>query len=106
MFLFMYTEKTGAARAAAGGGQGVVIAGGVRRSRNIRSRLAAVQRARGQVETIPEEEAEGEEGEGVEGVGVEAGEEKMPTGKIGTKKLRRIQEKAERKAQREVCGCW
>lgn len=84
----------------------MVIAGGVRRSRNIRSRLAAVQRARGQVETIPEEEAEGEEGEGVEGVGVEAGEEKMPTGKIGTKKLRRIQEKAERKAQREVCGCW
>ena len=32
----------------------------------------------------------------------EVTDDELPTGKIGTKKLRRIQAKAERKAQREV----
>ncbi len=95
------TEKT---RPRVVGGESAVVTGGVRRrSRNIRSRLAAVQRARGQVEPIPEED--GDEGAGDGGGdggddGIE--EENIPSGKIGTKKLKRIQEKAERKAMREV----
>ncbi len=69
----------------------------MRRSRNIRSRVAAVQRARGQVEPTLEEDGDHDNDEEEE-----PGDEKIPTGKIGTKKLRRIQEKAEKKAVREV----
>ncbi|XP_064382966.1 DDRGK domain-containing protein 1-like [Halichondria panicea] len=84
------------------GGESAVITGGVRRrSRNIRSRLAAVQRARGQVEPIPEEDGEEDDGDGGDGIGEGIEEENIPSGKIGTKKLKRIQEKAERKAMRE-----
>ncbi len=86
------------------GGESAVITGGVRRrSRNIRSRLAAVQRARGQVEPIPEEDGEEvNDGDGGDSIGEGIEEENIPSGKIGTKKLKRIQEKAERKAMREV----
>lgn len=81
-----------------------MVAGGVRRARNIRARVAAVQRARGQTENSPEENQEDDEEENnlLEGVGNDE-DSKIYGGKIGTKKLKRIQEKAERKAAREVC---
>ncbi len=63
--------------------------------------MAAVQRARGQAEPAPEEDGD-DDIDGEE----EPGDEKIPTGKIGTKKLRRIQEKAEKKAMREVLYLW
>ena len=63
-------------------------------SRNLRARVAALRRARG---ADPVEE-EGEEEEMTTGPG-----EEMKVGKIGTKKLKRIQEKAEKKVLREVC---
>ena len=83
-----------------------MIAGGVRRARNVRARLAAVQRARGQIENIPEEsqEDEEEEEEGSNLFEKAEEEQKLHTGKIGTKKLKKIQEKAERKVAREVCS--
>ena len=85
-----------------------MVAGGVRRhqSRNVRARLAAVRRARGEghtEEAVEEVDWEDEGGQGVAAVEemVEREEAKVG-GKVGTKKLRRIQEKAERKAMREV----
>ena len=82
-----------------------MVAGGVRRARNVRARLAAVQRARGQIENIPEERQEDEEEEEGSNLFEKAEEEqKLHTGKIGTKKLKKIQEKAERKVAREVCS--
>ena len=77
----------------------------MRRARNIRARVAAVQRARGQIENIPEESQEEDEEEGsdmFERAEKDEEEQKLYTGKIGTKKLKKIQEKAERKAAREV----
>ena len=44
------------------------------------------------------------EDEGPLGEEEESDDEQLLTGKIGTKKLRKIQAKAERKAQREVSG--
>lgn len=82
------------------------MAGGMRRPRNLRSRLAAAQRERArQTPTI--QEAPGEEREEDEDVedSVEEADEGMAVfsgKKVGTKKLRRLQEKAEKKAMREV----
>lgn len=85
------------------------MAGGMRRTRNIRSRIAAVQRERArQAETIQQEAAEEDEREDdVADAGSFDEEEdeglKAFSGKkVGTKKLRRLQEKAEKKAMREV----
>ena len=92
-----------------GRGRAAVVAGGARRpqARNVRARVAALQRARG--EGPREWEEEGSEGEDEMDEYVEelveemvGREERKGTAKIGTKKLRRIQEKAERKAMREV----
>lgn len=84
-----------------------MVAGGVRRhqSRNVRARLAAVRRARGEGPDPILEEEEGEDTGRVEELTEELveREEVKVGGKVGTKKLRRIQEKAERKAMREVC---
>lgn len=88
-------------------GVGAVVAGGARRSqsRNVRARLAALQRARreGPMEEdtggMEEEEEDDDVEEMVESM-IEREERKV--GKVGTKKLRRIQEKAERKAMHEA----
>lgn len=94
-----------------GGGQRAEMAGGMRRTRNVRSRIAAVQRERArQAATIQREAAEEDEREDddeVADVGNFVDEEdeglKAFSGKkVGTKKLRRLQEKAEKKAMREV----
>lgn len=63
-------------------------------SRNLRARVAALRRARG---AGPVEEEEEEE------VAATGEKEDKKLGKIGTKKLKRIQEKAEKKVVREVC---
>ena len=86
------------------------MAGGMRRTRNIRSRIAAVQRERArQAATIQQEvAAEADEREDDEADAENFDEEedeglKAFSGKkVGTKKLRRLQEKAEKKAMREV----
>lgn len=73
--------------------------------RNLHRRLAALQRARGQlyrVEDDEDEEASSSDDDDEPDSGVEEGTERKTVGKIGTKKLRRIQEKAERKQRREV----
>lgn len=90
----------------AGRGGGIVV-GGARQPqqrRNLRARLAALQRARGQLHRVDEVEGgSSSSGDDELDSGVEEGEgEKEFEGKIGTKKLRRIREKAERKAMREV----
>ena len=84
-------------------GQRVEMTGGVRRTRNIRSRIAAAQRAR-QAPTQQETAVEEEGGE-VESNSSEEEDEGLKAfsgKKVGTKKLRRLQEKAEKKAMREV----
>lgn len=81
------------------------VGGAPRRSRNVRSRLVAMQRAR-QAAAIPEEEGEEEDRESEEEEEEEdemdefLKDHKLP-GKVGTKKLRKLQEKAEKKARRE-----
>ncbi len=85
------------------------MAGGMRRTRNVRSRVAAAQRAR-QAPAVQEEPAVNDldtddEDTGTVGFADEEEDETLKAfsnKKIGTKKLRRIQEKAEKKAQREV----
>ena len=75
----------------------------------MRARVAALRRARGegQQDTSPganEDEVDGPRGhveELVEDM-LDKEEKKVGGGKIGTKKLKRIQEKAEKKAAREV----
>lgn len=79
------------------------MTGGVRRPRNIRSRIAAAQRARQaptQQETAVEEE--GGELESNSSEEEDEGLKAFSGKKVGTKKLRRLQEKAEKKAMREV----
>ena len=87
------------------GGQGERVARPQAR-RNIRMRLAALHRARGQLYRVDEDEegssSSGEEPDG----GVEEEMEKKLSGKIGTKKMKRIQEKAERRERREVGVSW
>ena len=84
------------------------MAGGMRRTRNVRSRVAAAQRAR-QAPVVQEEPANDldtdDDDIGVGGFDEEEDEtlKAFNNKKIGTKKLRRLQEKAEKKAQREVC---
>ena len=85
------------------------MAGGMRRTRNVRSRIAAVQRERARQATIILEEAEGEDEREDDvadaGNSVEEEDEALKAfsgKKVGTKKLRRLQEKAEKKAMREV----
>ena len=87
------------------GTQGAAVIGGSRRSRNVRARIAAVQRARARATQEDGEEDDDEgEGEGDMEEGLEELDQPKFTGKIGTKKLRKIQEKAEKKAMREVGG--
>lgn len=81
----------------------------MRRTRNVRSRFAAAQRAR-QAPAVQEEPAVNDldtddEDTGIGGFAEEEDEtlKAFSNKKIGTKKLRRLQEKAEKKAQREVC---
>ena len=83
------------------------MAGGMRRTRNVRSR---VQRARQAPAATQEEPAVNDldtedEDTGTVGFAEEEDEtlKAFSNKKIGTKKLRRLQEKAEKKAQREVC---
>lgn len=90
------------------------MTGGVRRpqSRSVRARVAALQRARGEdtevmglsqdVSDMEEEEEEGERDYEEELVEEMVEREERKVGKVGTKKLKRIQEKAERKVAREV----
>lgn len=103
-------ERQGAVAGAA------VVAGGARRpqSRNLRARVAALRRARGEDEPVigtnqdvSDEEDGGRYVEELVDEMLEKEERKVGGGKVGTKKLKRIQEKAERKAQREVLtsGC-
>lgn len=93
-----------------------MVAGGARRpqSRNLRARVAALRRARGEDEPVigtnqdvSDEEDGGRYVEELVDEMLEKEERKVGGGKVGTKKLKRIQEKAERKAQREVLtsGC-
>ena len=74
--------------------------------RNLRARLAALQRARARVQEglVLDEVERGSSSNDEPDYSMEEGEgEKEGEGKkIGTKKLKRIQEKAERKAMREV----
>ena len=89
------------------GREGMGAAGAGRRQgrRNIRMRLAALQRARGELYRVEEdEEASSSEDDDEPDTGVEEGLDKKISGKMGTKKLKRIQEKAERRQMREVCG--
>lgn len=98
-----------------GGGQRAEMAGGMRRTRNVRSRFAAAQRERArQAASIQQEAVEEDEGE--EDVAdaenfffeEDEGMKAFSGKKVGTKKLRRLQEKAEKKAMREVShivGC-
>lgn len=86
------------------------MAGGMRRTRNVRSRVAAAQRAR-QAPAVLEEPAVNDldtddEDTGTTGFAEEEDEtlKAFSSKKIGTKKLRKLQEKAEKKAQREVCA--
>lgn len=89
------------------GGQRAEMAGGMRRSRNLRSRLAAVQRTR-QVPTIQEEADEhNKDNDADTGDYAEEEDEGLKAfsnKKVGTKRLRKLQEKAEKKAMREVCS--
>ena len=85
------------------------MAGGMRRTRNVRARVAAAQRAR-QAPVVQEAPAindldTDDEDTGIGGFAEEEDEtlKAFSNKKIGTKKLRRLQEKAEKKAQREVC---
>ena len=86
------------------------MAGGMRRTRNVRSRFAAAQRAR-QAPAVQEEPAVNDLDTDDEDTGIGGFAEEDETlkafsnKKIGTKKLRRLQEKAEKKVQREVCMC-
>lgn len=89
-----------------------VVAGGARRpqSRNMRARVAALRRARGEEEQVmgganwegSEDEEEHRYEEEQRYVEEMLAKEERKAGKIGTKKLKRIQEKAERKSMREV----
>ena len=87
------------------------MAGGMRRTRNVRSRVAAAQRAR-QAPAVWEEsttnDLDTDDEDTAVGGFVEEEDETLKafsSKKIGTKKLRRLQEKAEKKAQREVYLC-
>jgi hypothetical protein len=92
-----------------------VVAGGARRpqSRNVRARVAALRRARGEDEPVAvggaqvgqDDSGEEEERYVDELVDEMVEKEERKAGKVGTKKLKRIQEKAERKAMREVSPC-
>ncbi len=78
--------------------------------RNIRMRQAALLRARGQLYRVEEDEEVSSSGDDDEpDIGIEEDIERTALKKIGTKKLKRIQEKAERKERREVgvvsCAC-
>ena len=82
----------------------------MRRTRNVRSRVAAAQRAR-QAPAVLEEPAVNDldtddEDTGTTGFAEEEDEtlKAFSSKKIGTKKLIKLQEKAEKKAQREVCA--
>lgn len=92
-----------------------MVAGARRpQARNVRSRVAALRRARGEgpvLGPVIEREHEDSDGENEAGSGgyveelvdeMVGREEAKVGGKVGTKKLKRIQEKAERKAMREV----
>ena len=87
------------------------MAGGMRRTRNVRSRVAAAQRARQapavQEESVVNDLDSDDEYTGTTGFAEEEDEtlKAFSNKKIGTKKLRKLQEKAEKKAQREVCAC-
>ena len=89
----------------AGHGDGVVV-GGARHPprRNLRARLAALQRARGQGdgEDLAGNGSSNDDNNPDYGVEEREGEKEEAWKKVGTKKLKRIQEKAERKAAREV----
>lgn len=90
--------------------EGEVVPRQQRRARNLQARAAALRRARA---AVGGQENGEEEGEGMcscdlrvyieymDAVGGDDGEFQFQ--KIGTKKLRKIKEKAERKAMREVC---
>lgn len=92
--------------------EGEVVPRQQRRARNLQARAAALRRARAAVGG----QENGEEGEGkcscdlrvntlyIEYIDVVGGDDgEFQFQKIGTKKLRKIKEKAERKAMREVC---
>ena len=84
------------------------MAGGMRRTRNVRSRVEAAQRAR-RAPAVQEEQPTNvidadDDDAGIDGFNEEEDEtlKAFSNKKIGTKKLRKLQEKAEKKAQREV----
>lgn len=84
------------------------MAGGMRRTRNVRSRVEAAQRARRALavqEERPTNDIDADDDDaGIDGFNEEEDEtlKAFSNKKIGTKKLRKLQEKAEKKAQREV----
>lgn len=88
--------------------RGTAVAARHAQPRNVRARVAALRRARGEgpretgLDDSGEEEVDGGHVEELMGEMLDKEERKVGGGKIGTKKLKRIQEKAEKKVAREV----